>query len=145
VIADDISLQLLGVVWGKELRVVEADEPYRTNPVTKHILAVFNEKGTAYFKANSDAILKEAGFDFENDMQLLGVGEQLIEAQQWESGIALYDVYTTLFPRIVVAWNHLGRCKKAVGDIAGAKSAWQKSVGLRPQNNPAVKWLQELE
>ncbi len=144
VISDDISLQLLGIAWGKELRIVEEDEPYRNNPVTNHILGVLREKGAEYFNTNNNAILKEAGFDFENDMQLLGVGEQLMEAEQWESGIALYNIYTTLFPRIVVAWNHLGRCKKAVGDTAGAKSAWEKSVSLRPQNNPAVKWLQEL-
>lgn len=144
VISDDISLQLLGNVWGVELRMVDEEEPYRSNPVTQQILAVIREGGAEYFKANSDAILKEANFDFENDMQLLGVGEQLMETEQWQEGVALYETYTTLFPGIVVAWNHLGRCKKALGDKTGAKLAWEKSVSLRTQNNPAVKWLQEL-
>jgi CubicO group peptidase (beta-lactamase class C family) len=143
-ISDDISLQLLGIVWGVELRMVEEDEPYRNNPVTNHILHVIRENGHAYFRINSNSVLKNAGFDFENDMQLLGVGEQLMEAEQWAEGIALYSVYTELFPNIVVAWNHLGRCKKALGDNAGAKQAWEKSVSLRPQNNPAVRWLEGL-
>ncbi|HLF64354.1 MAG TPA: serine hydrolase domain-containing protein [Saprospiraceae bacterium] len=145
VISDDISLQLLGIVWGKELRSNAEEEPYRNNAVTMHILHVIREEGVDFFYANSEKILKDAGFDFENDMQLLGAGEQLMEAEQWEEGIALYTVYTSLFPRIVVAWNHLGRCKKAIGDVTGAKSAWEKSVTLRPQNNPAAKWLHDLQ
>ncbi|MDO8365645.1 MAG: hypothetical protein Q7T20_02525 [Saprospiraceae bacterium] len=43
-----------------------------------------------------------AGFDYDNDMQLLGVGERLEEAQKWDEGIALFEAYTRLFPRIVV-------------------------------------------
>jgi hypothetical protein len=143
VISDDISLQLLGVLLGLELRMVENEEPYRNNPVTDHILEVIRTKGHAYFMVNHQAVLEEAGFDFENDMQLLGAGEHLIEAQQWAEGVSLYTVYTQLFPRIVVAWNHLGRCKKALGDNAGARQAWEKSVSLRPENNPAVRWLEE--
>lgn len=143
-ISDDIVIPLLGNVMGVELRMVAEEEPYRNNPVTDYLLDVIRKEGATHFRLQSNAILKDAGFDFENDMQLLGAGEQLMEAQQWAEGMALYEVYTNLFPKIVVAWNHLGRCRKALGDNAGAKLAWEQSVTLRPQNNPAVKWLQEL-
>jgi len=75
---------------------------------------------------------------------LLGVGERLEEGEKWEEGIALFETYTRLFPRIVVAWNRLGKCRMAKGDKVGAKAAWEQSVALRPNGNPAVKWLEGM-
>lgn len=148
-ISDELALQLHAILKGKDpARIIlqgpgEAD--YRDNPVTEAIHRVILEKGAAYFAQNSRKVLEEAGFDFDNDMQLLGVGERLEEAEKWEEGIALFDTYTQLFPRIVVAWNRLGKCREAKGDKAGARAAWEKSVALRPNNNPAAQWLKRLE
>ncbi len=148
-ISDDIGLSMLGFLLGKNLGGPAQDNgeemDYMNNPVTNAIYQQLMEKGAANFRQNSDDILKKAGFDFENDMLLLGVGERLIDAQQWEQGPALYEVYTQLFPKIVVSWNHLGRCRKALGDLPGAKAAWEKSVALRPKNNPAAEWLRGME
>lgn len=146
-IADEIAMQFYTILNGKDPATVvlqgSEEAEYRDNPVTKAIYQVMVEKGAAYFAQNSRQVLKDAGFDFENDMQLLGVGEQLEEAQKWDEGIALFEVYTQLFPQIVVAWNRLGKCRAAKGDIAGARAAWEKSVALRPKNNPAAGWLKE--
>ncbi len=148
-ISDELALQLHAILKGKDPASVAlqgpGEAPYRDNPVTAAIYRVIEEKGAAYFARNSRQILRDAGFDFENDMQLLGVGERLEEAQKWEEGIALFETYTQLFPRIVVAWNRLGKCREAKGDKAGARAAWEKSVALRPGNNPAVEWLKRLE
>jgi len=143
-ISDNVALQLLGILWGKQFGVEAGEEPYRNNPVTDAIFKAITERGATYFSQNSDEILKTAGFDFDNDMQLLGVGERLEEAKKWEEGIALFETYTRLFPRIVVAWNRLGKCCLAKGDKPGAKAAWEKSVALRPKGNPAAAWLEEL-
>lgn len=145
VVSDDIALQILGILWGKELRVPPQEPPYRNNPVTQTILHAIRVQGADVFMQNAEAILRDAGFDFENDMQLLGVGEQLMEAQQWKEAISLYQVYTNLFPHIVVAWNHLGLSQKSNGNLSAAKAAWEQSVSLRPQNNPAVQWLREMQ
>lgn len=148
-ISDELALQFHAILKGKDpARVglqVEEEAAYRDNPVTDAIHRVILEKGAAYFSQNSRKVLEDAGFDFENDMQLLGVGERLEEAEKWEEGIALYETYTQLFPRIVVAWNRLGKCRQAQGDKAGARAAWEKSVSLRPNNNPASEWLKRLE
>ncbi len=150
VISDGLALQLYGLVKNPtappKAMQVQNDGPgdYRNNPVTDAIYRVLKERGAEYFSKNSQEILKTAGFDFENDMQLLGVGERIEEAKKWNEGVALFEVYTQLFPRIVVAWNRLGVCRKATGDRAGAKSAWEKSVSLRPNGNPAAAWLKEL-
>lgn len=146
-ISDELAMQLHTILNGKDpARVVmqgSGEETYRDNPVTNAVYQVLMEKGAAHFAQNSRQVLKDAGFDFENDMQLLGVGERLEEAQKWDEGIALFEAYTQLFPQIVVAWNRLGKCRAAKGDKAGARAAWEKSVALRPNNNPAVRWLKE--
>lgn len=148
-ISDELALQLRLILAGKDpgkIRIeLDEGEDYRNNPVTNAVFQVIIEKGAAHFAQNSQKILQDAGFDFDNDMQLLGVGERLEEAEKWDEGIALFEVYTRLFPRIIVAWNRLGKCREATGDKAGARAAWEKSVALRPKNNPAAGWLKGLE
>lgn len=142
-VSDDISLQIMSILDGKGEQEMPQQEPWENNPVTNAIHRVLVEKGAAYFTENSDALLRNAGFDFENDMQLLGVGKRLEEAEKWAEGVALFEVYTKLFPKIVIAWNRLGICRKELGDLPGAKAAWEQSVKLRPGGNPAVGWLKE--
>lgn len=143
-ISDDVAMHLLAIVLDKP-GLAPTSEPvdFMNNPVSNAIFDELAQKGAAYFLANSQAILKAAGFDFKDDMLLLGVGERLLDAEEWQLGVALYEVYTELFPNIVVAWNHLGRCKNGLGDKVGAKAAWEQSVKLRPKNNPAVEWLKQ--
>ncbi len=143
-ISDDVAMQILGILWNKPVMPAEEDDPFRNDPVTNAVYKVLIEQGAQHFSQNSDAILKNAGFDFDNDMQLLGVGKRLEENEKWAEGVALFETYTRLFPRIVVAWNRLGKCRMALGDKAGAKAAWEKSVALRPKGNPAVDWLKDL-
>ncbi|MBK8565206.1 MAG: beta-lactamase family protein [Saprospiraceae bacterium] len=142
-ISDDISLQILSILEGKGEQEIPQQEPWENNPVTNAIHQILVEKGAAYFTENSDAVLRNAGFDFENDMQLLGVGKRLEEAEKWNEGVVLFEAYTRLFPNIVIAWNRLGICRKAIGDLPGAKAAWEQSLKLRPNGNPAAKWLKE--
>lgn len=145
-LSDDVAMRLMEILLGKNFGGPGKEKmDFMDNPVTNAIYQELTEKGAANFRDNSEAILKKAGFDFVDDMLLLGVGERLLEAEQWQEGLALYEVYTRLFPKIVVSWNHLGICKKELGDLAGAKTAWRRSVELRPKNNPAVKWLQAAE
>ncbi len=143
-ISDDIAIRLMGIMLDKDFSKNERQEiDFMDNPVTNAIFKELTEKGADNFRQNSQVILKNAGFYFQDDMLLLGVGERLLDAEDWTNGLALYEVYSQLFPRIVVAWNHLGRCKKGLGDLKGAKAAWETSVSLRPKNNPAVEWLKE--
>jgi len=147
-VSDRIAAELYNLVTEKaKLKLMDTDqqEDYRNNPVTKKIYESIIKNGAAYFSKNSNEILKQAGFDFENDMQLLGVGEQLEENKKWDEGIALFTTYTKLFPRIVVGWNRLGKCYQQKGDNAKAKECWEKSVAIRTNNNRAVEWLRELK
>ena len=140
-ISDRIAMELFNRLPGVQLPV-PGEFDYRHNPVTDSILIAL-DKGAAYFSAHDDAILKGAGFDFENDMVLLGAGEALEENRRWAEAVALYETYTRLFPRIVVAWNRLGKSYAQLGEKEKARACWTKSVALRSVNNPAVQWLEE--
>ena len=146
-ISDDIAIEINRALNGKEPNeiLVQNEYPWQKNLFVIGVHQVIVDKGADYFRQNSRQILEEEGFDFENDMLLLGVGERLEVEEKWAEGVALFEVYTELFPQIVVAWNRLGVCRKALGDKAGAKVAWEKSVALRPGGNPAAKWLKELD
>jgi len=146
-VSDDIAAGLYNIVSDKaKLKMAPQEEPeYRSNPVTKSIYEAISKNGAEYFTAHANEILKQSGFDFENDMQLLGVGEQLEENKKWDEGIALFKTYTELFPNIVVGWNRLGKCYQQKGDIQKAKACWEKSVSIRPGNNRAAEWLKELK
>jgi CubicO group peptidase (beta-lactamase class C family) len=144
-ISDDIALRVLSILLNKpEMQPKQQEFTYKNHPVAMAIYEEVMDKGPATFKADNRSLLKNAGFDFKDDMLLLGAGEKLLEERRWEEGQALYEVYTELFPNIVVAWNHLGKCRDGLGDTAGAKTAWEQSVKLRPKDNPASKWLEAL-
>lgn len=142
VISDDVSLGLMAILDGKTPPPAQAaGDPMFQNPVSQTVFKTLLEKGPNYFRENSDRILKSAGFDFENDMQLLSVGKNLEEQGKWSEGVALFETYTRLFPNIVVAWNRLGVCRRETGDLPGAKAAWEQSLKLRPNGNPAKEML----
>jgi len=144
-ISDLVSLDLYNILTGGQRRLMPQEPDYRDNPVTRKILEAMKSRGAAEFSAHSKEILTEAGLDFEDDMPLLGAGEALEEGKQWKEAIALFEAYTTYFPRIVVAWNRLGKCYAQTGDMQKAKACWTTSVSLRNVNNPAVTWLKEMK
>jgi CubicO group peptidase (beta-lactamase class C family) len=145
-ISDDIAARLFNIVSEKRKLQLPQNNPDSSNQaVTKNILAQMEQKGPAYFSEHANEILKQSGFDFENDMVLLNAGEVLEENKKWDEGIALFKTYTELFPRIVVAWNRLGKCYMAKDETQKAKECWEKSVSIRQENNRAVDWLKEMK
>ncbi|MBM7583195.1 tetratricopeptide (TPR) repeat protein [Caldicoprobacter guelmensis] len=43
------------------------------------------------------------------------------------------------------AWNVLGLCRYRLGDFDKARKAWQKSLIINPETNPAVRYLNDME
>jgi CubicO group peptidase (beta-lactamase class C family) len=149
-ISDKIAMQLLRIYHGQTPdplpnSIERGEPPYRTNPLTRAVYNQITEKGGAYFAEHYETMLKEAGFDFENDMILLGVGELLQEENKVDDAVHLFIVYTKLFPRIVVAWNQLGRAYLQLGQKEKAKACFVQSISIRPANNPAAELLRESE
>jgi CubicO group peptidase (beta-lactamase class C family) len=150
IISDKIAMQLLRIHRGQTPdplpnSIERGEPPYRTNPLTRAVYNQITEKGGAYFAEHYETMLKEAGFDFENDMILLGVGELLQEENKVDDAVHLFIVYTKLFPRIVVAWNQLGRAYLQLGQKEKAKACFVQSISIRPANNPAAELLRESE
>lgn len=97
-ISDDVAMQVLGILWGKRALVVERGGALpKQSSHECDFRCNHGACGAAYFSQNSDEILKAAGFDFDNDMQLLGVGQRLEEAKKWEEGIVLFETYHPAF------------------------------------------------
>ena len=143
-VSDAIAAKLYNIVSDKnKMRIPDNEPGYKNHPVARAILESIAKNGAGYFSSHSNEVLKSAGFDFEDDMILLAVGEQLEEAQSWDEGIALYKTCTDLFPNITVGWNRLGVCYKAKGDAAKAKASWEKSLSIRAENNRAAEFLKE--
>jgi CubicO group peptidase (beta-lactamase class C family) len=149
IISDKVAMQLLRIYRGQlseplPKSIERGEPPYRTNPVTQKVHKQITEKGGAYFVQHYEAVLKEAGYDFEDDMILLGVGELLLEDGKVTDAVHLFTVYTQLFPRIVVAWNQLGRAYLQLNQKQKAKACFEQSLSIRPANNPATKLLEAL-
>jgi len=150
IISDKIGFQLLRIHRGQAPdplpnSIERGEPPYRTSPVTQQVYQQISEKGGAYFEQHYEAVLKAAGFDFENDMILFGVGELLVEANKSNDAVHLFTVYTKLFPRIVVAWNQLGRAYVQLNQKEKAKACFEQSLSIRPANNPAAELLESLK
>ena len=149
IISDKIAMSLYKIYIGNQPNALpqgiqREEASYRTNPVTNKIVQVITEQGGNNFTAHYNELLKQAGFDFENDMQLLGAGERLMEDEKWNDAIQLFIVYTKLFPRIVVAWNKMGRSYLKLNNKEKAKECFKKSIAIRPNDNPAVELLESL-
>lgn len=113
--------------------------------MAKFIYHFMLTNGPAYFTANIEQALTEHGYDLENDdMQLLAAGEPLLTAGKAEEAIALYQLYTRKFPRIVVAWNDLGDAYLLKNDKPNAKICFQKALAIRPGNQRAKERLSSL-
>ena len=103
------------------------------------------EKGATYFSANIEQELGKNGYNLDDDdMPLLFAGQPLLAEGKADEAIALYQFYTTKFPRIVVAWNDLGDAYLLKKDKENAKKCYQKALELRPGNQRAQENLKLL-
>ena len=58
--------------------------------------------------------------------------------------LGLLNEMTRLMPESHALWNAIGSLKQAAGDLAGARTAYEQSLALRPVNGVAVTALEEL-
>ena len=113
-------------------------------PPAKYLYQVINTKGSKYFEENYKTEMQNSAMDPDNDMVLLDVGQQLLSKNEFDKAIALYKVYTTLFPRIVIAWNDLGDAYVKNSNKADAKKCYQQALIVRPGNPRATRALAAL-
>jgi len=117
--------------------------PFQLAPA-KFIYALLKEKGPQYFIVNYKKEFTDAHVPLDDDMNLLYAGEQLLEDKNADAAIALYTVYTTDFPNIVVAWNDMGDAYLLKGNKEEAKKCFTQALKIRPGNERAKRALQKL-
>lgn len=114
-------------------------------PPARFIYALIKEKGAQSFTDNYKTELQKANIMLDDDMILLSVGETLLEEKNADAALALYKVYTTEFPNIVVAWNDMGDAYLLKENKTEAKKCFGQALKLRPNNPRAKKMLAELQ
>jgi CubicO group peptidase (beta-lactamase class C family) len=80
----------------------------------------------------------------EDDMILLEVGQKLIEERKAEEALVLYQYYTNVFPKIVVAWNDMGDVYQMLNKKKDAIRCYKNALLLRPENQRAKANLEKL-
>lgn len=113
--------------------------------MAKFIYNLVLTKGPDYFSQHIEQELTDHGYNLgDDDMQLLAAGQPLLESRKADEAIAVYQLYTHKFPRIVVAWNDLGDAYLLKNDKASAKVCFQKALAIRPGNQRAKDRLNNL-
>ena len=125
--------------------ILNGDTPQSLRvPLGRFLYDMLTTKGAAYFSENATSDLEKAAYKLDDDMILLFVGQQLLEEKRADEAIALYQMYTTEFPRIVVAWNDFGDAFLLKNNKTEAKKCFERALKLRPANRRAKEMLQKL-
>lgn len=136
--AEDLQMRIAGILFGMPV------EPLH-QPPSKYLFEVIRTKGGPYFEQESEKEMSNSGMEMDNDMILLSVGQALRKAGDNNGAISLYKVYTTRFPRIIIAWNELGECYMVAGDKEKARACFQKALEIQPENRRAKSNLEKLK
>jgi len=75
--------------------------------------------------------------------QFLGESSQALG--RYAEAIAYYKDYLTSFGTNLNILNAIGECYVKTGDLAGAQTAWKKSLDLNPAQDEIKKKLAELQ
>jgi CubicO group peptidase (beta-lactamase class C family) len=106
------------------------------NLIIKAGADVFSKTYKQEFLANSVSVT--------DDLIYLEVGQRLINENKTPEAIALYKVYTSEFPSIIIAWNDLAECYASIGDNANASICFNKALKISPNNQRALAGLKAL-
>ncbi len=135
--AEEVSQRFSAMLNEREVKPFSA-------PPAKVIYDIIKEKGSDNFISNYKSELSAAGIELDNDMIFLFAGREFLRENDADHALALYKVYTTEFPNIVVAWNDLGDAYILKGDKENAKKCYEQALVLRPNNVRAKESLQKI-
>ena len=97
-----------------------------------------------------DAIVKirklvnENGIDHFHPAILNQHSSTLLDLGRINDAIELRRLNVEFYPKIFQLYNFLAEAYIENGDLQNAKTAYEKSIELKPENNPAVKQLKRL-
>lgn len=83
-------------------------------------------------------------YDVSED-SIIDLGYKLMEKDEDDKAIKLFEVSTELYPDAWNAHDSYGECLLKLGDKENAIKAYKKSLELKPDNEYAIKALSELE
>jgi tetratricopeptide (TPR) repeat protein len=122
----------------------------RPKPMTlaEELGAVYRTDGIgpalARYGELKDEFYGRGAYDF-GEGSLNTFGYELLENDDVDGAVAVFELNTESFPGSFNAWDSLGEAFMKAGDTAAAITAYRKSLELEPKNANARGKLEELE
>ncbi len=147
---DDGALLLVGVCHERSGRPAEAREAYRAavsaNPGNYEART---NLGRSHLDANE---LPQAREQFEAARKLqpdrpwapFNLGVTYARERRWADAAQSFEAAVALHPDFWRAHFELGKARAALGDLDGARKAWEQTLLLRPSHEEARRALDEL-
>jgi CubicO group peptidase (beta-lactamase class C family) len=110
------------------------------NPLSEEIYKILIDRKPADLGDE----LRKVNIKVGDDMVLLDVGQLLIEENNIDAALTLYQYYTKAFPNIIVAWNDLGDVYLMKDKKDDAANCYKQALKLRPENKRAKESLAKL-
>lgn len=123
------------------------DQAFIRNPMT-HLEQLFNTRQLDKVKSEATRMVKDPLYRFVNfEQELNEKGYQLMNRNQLEPALYVFQLNTELFPQSANAWDSLGEAYWKMKQKDKAVENYQKAVQLDPQGatgDNARKMLSEI-
>jgi tetratricopeptide (TPR) repeat protein len=71
-------------------------------------------------------------------------GYELMERENYDASIAMFEFATKLYPQSSNAFDSLGEAYMTKGDTEAAIESYRRSLEINPENSNAVQMLKKL-
>lgn len=113
-------------------------------PIGRFIYNEILKSGVENFSTNYNTILKENGYELENDLILNRLGYDLLNKEKPDESIAIFKLNVKLFPNIANCYDSLGEAYMISGKTSEAIENYEKALAMDPGNKNALEKLNQL-
>lgn len=136
--AEAIERQVTDIINGK-------DYVNPKLPPGRVLYKTFMEKGTEYVENNFDLIIKEGGYEINDDRILNNIGYQFLNNDMTDESIIIFRKNAEMFGDVVNCFDSLGEAYLKKGDRKNAMQNYEKVLAMDPENENAKRILEKLK
>jgi tetratricopeptide (TPR) repeat protein len=138
-VAEHIAMDILMTIRGQEPSTPQL-------PAVQNVRIAYEEKGRDYVRQNFESLTENFHPADPKDWILNALGyAYMLEKNDLETAIELFQLNTELFPEVGNCWDSYGEALLQKGDKAGALAAYKKALAINPDITSAKEAVQALE
>lgn len=138
-VAEHIAMDILNIIRGQAPSTPQL-------PAVQNVRIAYQKKGKAYVRQNFEALTENFHPADPKDWILNALGySYVMEKNDLETAIELFQLNTELFPQVANCWDSYGEALLQKGDKAGALAAYKKALAINPDIPSAKEAVQALE